>query len=400
MTDSFHAAPRAARAHDEPALYNDPTAPARPREGLAVSGVLEIRGEQGWLRSARSSYLGRRDDPTVPFRLIKQWGLRSGDELKGTLATHQPDRPRLENLHLINGEAPDKAMRRTAFEDLTPLFPEKAWKLERGDGSSEDISGRVLDLLAPVGRGQRMLLVSPPKAGKTMLMGNIAQAINKNHPEAVVFVLLIDERPEEVTEMRRLVRGEVIASTFDEQANRHVQVAEMTIERAKRLVEQGRDVIILIDSITRLARAYNATTPSSGKILSGGVDANALHGPKRIFGAARNTEEAGSLTIIATALTDTGSLMDQVIFEEFKGTGNSEVHLDRRISERRLHPAIHVNKSGTRREEILLGQDMLVKTTILRRLLHGMDEVAATQFLLDKMKTSKSNDEFFRAMRG
>ena len=381
-----------------PDLNDLPSRPARSSRPPIV-GVLEVRGDQGWLRSPKASYLARHQDPLVPTRLLRQWGLRTGDEIQATLS-QQNDKPRIEEILSVNHETPQKAARRRPFEDLTPLFPRQTWHLERGDGSREDISGRIIDLMAPQGKGQRALVVSPPKAGKTMLLANIAQALEANHPEAIVFVLLIDERPEEVTEMRRLIRGEVLASTFDEPAGRHVQVAEMTIERGKRLVEQGKDVVILVDSITRLARAYNNTIKSSGKVLSGGVDANAMQGPKRIFGAARNTEEAGSLTIIATALLDTGSLMDQVIYEEFKGTGNSEVHLDRRISEKRLHPAVHVAKSGTRREEMLIEPDTLAKITILRRLLHGMDDVSATQFLLDKMKTTKSNDEFFKGMRG
>jgi transcription termination factor Rho len=285
------------------------------------------------------------------------------------------------------------------FENLTPLFPRRRFVLERGNGSTEDITGRIMDLMAPQGKGQRALIVSPPKAGKTMMMQNIAQAIINNHPEVHLIVLLIDERPEEVTEMQRTVRGEVISSTFDEPAARHVQVAEMVIERAKRLVEHKKDVVIMLDSITRLARAYNMVVPSSGKVLSGGVDANALHRPKRFFGAARNVEEGGSLTIIATALVDTGSKMDEVIYEEFKGTGNSEVHLDRRIAEKRVFPAININRSGTRREDLLIDPDMLQKIWILRKLLHPMDEMAAMEFMLDRMKTTKSNDEFFSAMK-
>jgi transcription termination factor Rho len=282
---------------------------------------------------------------------------------------------------------------------LTPLFPRKAFHLERGNGSSEDITGRILDLIAPVGKGQRGLIVSQPKAGKTMMLQNVAQAIVHNHPDVHLIILLIDERPEEVTEMQRSVKAEVVSSTFDEPAVRHVQVAEMVIERAKRLVEHKKDVVILLDSITRLARAYNTVVPSSGKVLTGGVDANALQRPKRFFGAARNVEEGGSLTILATALIDTGSKMDEVIYEEFKGTGNMEVHLDRRISEKRVYPSININRSGTRREELLIAPDLLQKIWILRKLLHPMDELAAMEFMLDKMKNTKTNDEFFNAMK-
>ena len=305
----------------------------------------------------------------------------------------------LAKVDTINHEPPEASKNKVLFENLTPLFPRKAFRLERGNGSTEDITGRVLDLIAPIGKGQRGLIVSPPKAGKTVLMQNVAQAILANHPDVYLIVLLIDERPEEVTEMQRTVRGEVVSSTFDEPAARHVQVAEMVIERAKRLVEHKRDVVILLDSITRLARAYNTVVPSSGKVLTGGVDANALHRPKRFFGAARNVEEGGSLTIIATALVETGSKMDEVIYEEFKGTGNMEVHLDRRITEKRVYPAININRSGTRREDLLIEPDLLQKIWILRKLLHPMDELAAIEFLLDKMKNTKTNDEFFAAMR-
>lgn len=369
-----------------------------PVSSQPIQGVLERKGDHAWIRSPKHSYLAKRTDPFVSIKMVKQWGLKTGDYLE---ATYIPsDKPRVEHILRINHETPSAALKRRPFEELTPLFPQEPWVLERGDGSQEDVAGRMVSLLAPQGKGQRALVVSPPKAGKTMLLSHLAQAIYYNHPDTQLMVLLIDERPEEVTEMRRIVRGEVIASTFDETASRHVQVAEMTIERAKRMVEQGKDVVVLIDSITRLARAYNQVMPNSGKVLSGGVDANALQGPKRIFGAARNTEEAGSLTIIATALIETGSVMDQVIFEEFKGTGNSEVHLDRRISEKRLHPSIHINKTGTRREEMLLDPNIHMKVNILRRLLHTMDDVTAHQFLLDKLKSSKSNDEFFRAMKG
>ena len=299
----------------------------------------------------------------------------------------------------INFDRPENAKNKILFENLTPLFPNKRLKMEAGNGSTEDLTGRVIDLCAPIGKGQRGLIVAPPKAGKTIMLQNIAANITRNNPECHLIVLLIDERPEEVTEMQRTVRGEVISSTFDEPAARHVQVAEMVIERAKRLVEHKKDVVILLDSITRLARAYNNVVPSSGKVLTGGVDANALHRPKRFFGAARNVEEGGSLTIIATALVDTGSKMDEVIYEEFKGTGNSEVHLSRRIAEKRVFPAIDINRSGTRREDLLIEPELLQKIWILRKLLHPMDEMAAMEFLLDKMKNTKSNDEFFGSMK-
>jgi len=285
------------------------------------------------------------------------------------------------------------------FENLTPLFPREGFKLERGNGSTEDLTARIIDLISPIGKGQRGLIVSPPKAGKTMILQNIAVSIATNSPDAKLIILLIDERPEEVTEMARSVNAEVISSTFDEPASRHVQVAEMVIERAKRLVEHKQDVVILLDSITRLARAYNTVVPSSGKVLTGGVDANALQKPKRFFGAARNIEEGGSLTILATALVDTGSKMDEVIYEEFKGTGNMEVHLDRRITEKRIYPAININRSGTRREELLTESEQLQKTWILRKLVHSMDELAAIEFVLDKLKTTKTNDQFFDAMK-
>jgi len=299
----------------------------------------------------------------------------------------------------INFDSPDNARAKILFENLTPLHPTKRLKLERGTGSTEDLTARMIDLIAPLGKGQRGLIVSPPKAGKTMLLQNIANSITANHPEVYLIVLLIDERPEEVTEMSRTVRGEVVSSTFDEPASRHVQVAEMVIEKAKRLVEHKRDVVILLDSVTRLARAYNTVVPSSGKVLTGGVDANALQRPKRFFGAARNMEEGGSLTILATALIDTGSRMDDVIYEEFKGTGNSEIHLDRRIAEKRVYPAFNINRSGTRREELITATDELQKIWILRKLLHPMDELAAAEFLIDKMRDTKTNAEFFDAMK-
>ncbi len=374
----------------------------RHSNGVAGDGVLEILPDgYGFLRSADASYLAGPDDVYISPSQIRRFNLRTGDHISGRIRSPK-DGERyvaLNVLDTINGEPLEASKNKVLFENLTPLFPRKKFTLERGNGSTEDITGRIMDLMSPQGKGQRSLIVSPPKAGKTMLMQNVAQAILHNHPDVHLIVLLIDERPEEVTEMQRTVRGEVISSTFDEPAARHVQVAEMVIERAKRLVEHKRDVVIMLDSITRLARAYNMVVPSSGKVLSGGVDANALHRPKRFFGAARNVEEGGSLTIIATALVDTGSKMDEVIYEEFKGTGNSEVHLDRRIAEKRVYPAININRSGTRREELLIDADMLQKIWILRKLLHPMDELAAMEFLLDKMKTTKSNDEFFLSMK-
>ncbi len=375
---------------------------ARHGEGVQADGVLEILPDGfGFLRAAEASYLAGPDDTYISPSQIRRFNLRTGDHISGRIRWPK-DGERYFALNIvdtINGEPTEASKNKNLFENLTPLFPRKRFKLERGDGSSEDIAGRILDLIAPQGKGQRALIVSPPKAGKTMMMQQIASAITYNHPDVHLIVLLIDERPEEVTEMQRTVRGEVISSTFDEPAARHVQVAEMVIERAKRLVEHKKDVVILLDSITRLARAYNNVMPSSGKVLTGGVDSNALHRPKRFFGAARNVEEGGSLTIIATALVDTGSAMDKVIYEEFKGTGNSEVHLDRRIAEKRVYPAIGVNASGTRREDLLIEPELLQKIWILRKLLHPMDEIAAMEFLLDKMKNTKSNDEFFSAMR-
>lgn len=370
--------------------------------GVAGDGVLEILPDgYGFLRSDDASYLAGPDDVYISPSQIRRFNLRTGDHIAGRIRSPK-DGERYVALNIvdtINGEPPEASKGKVLFENLTPLFPRERFRLERGNGSSEDITGRVMDLMSPIGKGQRALIVSPPKAGKTMLMQNVAQAILHNHPDVHLIVLLIDERPEEVTEMQRSVRGEVISSTFDEPAARHVQVAEMVIERAKRLVEHKKDVVIMLDSITRLARAYNTVVPSSGKVLTGGVDANALHRPKRFFGAARNVEEGGSLTIIATALVETGSKMDEVIYEEFKGTGNSEVHLDRRIAEKRVYPAININRSGTRREELLIEPDMLQKIWILRKLLHPMDELAAMEFLLDKMKNTKSNDEFFSSMK-
>jgi len=375
---------------------------SRHPNGVAADGVLEILQDgYGFLRGAEASYLAGPDDVYISPSQIRRFNLRTGDYIAGRVRNPK-DGERyvaLNQLDTINGEPLEASKGKVLFENLTPLFPRERFKLERGNGSSEDITGRVMDLMSPIGKGQRALIVSPPKAGKTMLMQQVATAITTNHPDVHLIVLLVDERPEEVTEMQRTVRGEVVSSTFDEPAARHVQVAEMVIERAKRLVEHKKDVVILLDSITRLARAYNTVVPSSGKVLTGGVDANALHRPKRFFGAARKLEEGGSLTIIATALVETGSKMDEVIYEEFKGTGNSEVHLDRRIAEKRVYPAININRSGTRREELLIEPDMLQKIWILRKLLHPMDELAAMEFLLDKMKNTKSNDEFFNFMR-
>lgn len=391
-----------ARARKQDVIFALLKVLTRHGEGVAADGVLEILPDgYGFLRAAEASYLAGPDDTYISPSQIRRFNLRTGDHLSGRIRWPK-DGERYFALNIvdtINGEPIEASKNKTLFENLTPLFPRRKFRLERGDGSTEDITGRILDLMAPQGKGQRALIVSPPKAGKTMLMQQVATAITSNHPEVHLIVLLVDERPEEVTEMQRTVRGEVVSSTFDEPAARHVQVAEMVIERAKRLVEHKKDVVILLDSITRLARAYNNVVPSSGKVLTGGVDANALHRPKRFFGAARNVEEGGSLTIIATALIDTGSKMDEVIYEEFKGTGNSEVHLDRRIAEKRVYPAININRSGTRREDLLIEPELLQKIWILRKLLHGMDEIAAMEFLLDKMKNTKSNDEFFSSMK-
>jgi transcription termination factor Rho len=391
-----------ARARKQDVIFNVLKAHARSGGGIWAEGVLEILQDGfGFMRSADESYLAGPDDIYVSPSQIRRFNLRTGDYITGRVR-HPKEGERyfaMLRVETINGDPPEASKNKMLFENLTPLFPRKAFKLERGNGSSEDITGRILDLIAPIGKGQRGLIVSQPKSGKTMMLQNIAQAIQYNHPEAHLIMLLIDERPEEVTEIARTVRGEVISSTFDEPAVRHVQVAEMVIERAKRLVEHKKDVVILLDSITRLARAYNTVVPSSGKVLTGGVDANALQRPKRFFGAARNVEEGGSLTIIATALTDTGSKMDEVIYEEFKGTGNMEVHLSRRISEKRVYPAIDINRSGTRREDLLIDPDLLAKIWILRKLLHPMDELSAMEFMLDKMKNTKSNDEFFNSMK-
>jgi transcription termination factor Rho len=391
-----------ARQRKQDVVFNILKAHARSGGGIWAEGVLEILQDGfGFLRSADESYLAGPDDIYVSPSQIRRFNLRTGDYITGRVRHPKEGERYFAMLKVddINGDPPEASKNKLLFENLTPLFPRKSFKLERGNGSTEDITGRILDLVAPIGRGQRGLIVSQPKSGKTMMLQNIAQAIQYNHPDVHLIMLLIDERPEEVTEIARTVRAEVISSTFDEPAVRHVQVAEMVIERAKRLVEHKKDVVILLDSITRLARAYNTVVPSSGKVLTGGVDANALQRPKRFFGAARNVEEGGSLTIIATALTDTGSKMDEVIYEEFKGTGNMEVHLSRRISEKRVYPAIDINRSGTRREDLLIEPDLLAKIWILRKLLHPMDELAAMEFMLDKMKNTKSNDEFFNSMK-
>lgn len=391
-----------ARARKQDVIFALLKVLTRHGDGVAADGVLEILPDGfGFLRAAEASYLAGPDDTYISPSQIRRFNLRTGDHISGRIRFPK-DGERYFALNIvdtINGEPIEASKNKVLFENLTALFPRRRFTLERGNGSSEDITGRILDLMAPQGKGQRSLIVSQPKAGKTMMMQQVATAITTNHPDVHLIVLLIDERPEEVTEMQRTVRGEVISSTFDEPAARHVQVAEMVIERAKRLVEHKKDVVILLDSITRLARAYNNVVPSSGKVLTGGVDANALHRPKRFFGAARNVEEGGSLTIIATALVDTGSKMDEVIYEEFKGTGNSEVHLSRRIAEKRVFPAIDINRSGTRREDLLIEPELLQKIWILRKLLHPMDEMAAMEFLLDKMKNTKSNDGFFGSMK-
>ena len=375
---------------------------ARKGETIFGDGTLETLPDGfGFLRSPDTSYLASTDDIYVSPSQIRRFNLHSGDTIEGEIRTPK-DGERyfaLVKVDKVNGESPEASKNEIMFENLTPLHPEKHLKLEREIRGEENITSRIVDIIAPIGKGQRGLLVSSPKSGKTVMMQHIAHAITSNHPDVTLIVLLIDERPEEVTEMTRSVRGEVVASTFDEPATRHVQVAEMVIEKAKRLVEMKKDVIILLDSITRLARAYNTVQPASGKVLTGGVDANALQKPKRFFGAARNVEEGGSLTIIATALIDTGSRMDDVIYEEFKGTGNMEIHLDRRMAEKRVYPAINVNRSGTRREELLLMPDVLQKMWILRKLLYNMDDLEAMEFLLDKIKATKNNGEFFESMR-
>ena len=391
-----------ARHRKQDVIFEILKAHAKKGEDIFGSGVLEILQDGfGFLRSADSSYLAGPDDIYVSPSQIRRFNLRTGDDVSGKIRPPKDGERYFALLQVaeINFESPDKSKHKILFENLTPLFAHDRLKLEMGNGSTEDLTPRIIDLVAPIGKGQRGLIVSPPKAGKTMILQSIAQSIAHNHPECHLTVLLIDERPEEVTEMQRSVKGEVISSTFDEPASRHVQVAEMVIERVKRLVEHKKDAVILLDSITRLARAYNTVVPASGKVLTGGVDANALQRPKRFFGAARNIEEGGSLTIIATALVDTGSRMDDVIYEEFKGTGNMELHLDREIAEKRVYPAININRSGTRKEELLTSQDELQKMWILRKLLHPMEPLVAMEFLLERLKSTKNNSEFFDAMK-
>ncbi len=375
---------------------------AKKGETIYGDGALEVLPDGfGFLRSPDTSYLAGTDDIYVSPSQIRRFNLHTGDTIEGEIRTPKEGERyfAMVKLDTINGQSPENSKHKILFENLTPLHPTEHLSLERDMRGEENITSRVIDIIAPIGKGQRGLLVSSPKSGKTVMMQHIAHAITTNHPDVVLIVLLIDERPEEVTEMTRTVKGEVVASTFDEPATRHVQVAEMVIEKAKRLTEHKKDVVILLDSITRLARAYNTVQPASGKVLTGGVDANALQKPKRFFGAARNIEEGGSLTIIATALIDTGSRMDDVIYEEFKGTGNMEIHLDRRMAEKRVYPAINVNRSGTRREELLLKPDVLQKMWILRKLLYNMDDLEAMEFLLDKIKATKNNGEFFDSMR-
>ncbi len=375
---------------------------AKKGESIYGEGTMEILPDGfGFLRSPDTSYLAGPDDIYVSPSQIRRFNLHTGDTIEGEIRTPKEGERyfALVKVDKVNGEPPENAKHKILFENLTPLHPTRMLHLEREIRAEENITSRVIDMIAPIGAGQRGLLVAPPKSGKTVMLQHIAHAITNNHPGVVLIVLLIDERPEEVTEMTRTVRGEVVAATFDEPATRHVQVAEMVIEKAKRLVEHKKDVVILLDSITRLARAYNTVIPASGKVLTGGVDANALQKPKRFFGAARNVEEGGSLTIIATALIDTGSRMDDVIYEEFKGTGNMEIHLDRRMAEKRIYPAINVNRSGTRREELLLKQDVLQKMWVLRKLLYPMDDLEAMEFLLDKIKATKTNADFFDSMR-
>ncbi|WP_028448613.1 MULTISPECIES: transcription termination factor Rho [Chitinibacter] len=375
---------------------------AKKGESIFGEGTLEVLPDGfGFLRSPDTSYLAGPDDIYISPSQIRRFNLHTGDTIEGEIRIPKEGERyfALVKVDKVNGEAPEAAKHKILFENLTPLFPTERLNLERDIKAEENITGRVIDLMSPIGKGQRALLVAPPKSGKTVMLQHIAHAITANHPEVTLIVLLIDERPEEVTEMQRSVRGEVVSSTFDEPATRHVQVAEMVIEKAKRLVEHKKDVVILLDSITRLARAYNTVIPASGKVLTGGVDANALQRPKRFFGAARNIEEGGSLTIIATALVDTGSRMDDVIYEEFKGTGNNEIQLDRRMAEKRIFPAININKSGTRREELLIEQDKLQKIWVLRKLLYPMDDLEAMEFLMDKLKATKSNLDFFDSMR-
>ncbi|MDP1520829.1 transcription termination factor Rho [Porticoccus litoralis] len=391
-----------ARSRKQDVIFSILKRHAKSGEDIYGDGVLEILPDGfGFLRSADSSYLAGPDDIYVSPSQIRRFNLRTGDSISGKIRPPKEGERYFAMLKLdeINFEKPENARNKILFENLTPLFPDERLVLEAGNGSTEDLTGRIIDLISPIGKGQRGLIVAPPKAGKTILMQHTAQAIIRNNPECYIIVLLIDERPEEVTEMQRSVRGEVIASTFDEPPARHVQVADMVIEKAKRLVEHKKDVVILLDSITRLARAYNTVQPSSGKVLTGGVDAHALERPKRFFGAARNIEQGGSLTIIATALVETGSKMDEVIYEEFKGTGNMELHLDRKVAEKRVYPAINIRRSGTRREDLLMGEEELQRVWILRKLLHGMEDADAIEFLIDKLKDSKTNDEFFMSMK-
>ncbi|NJN51571.1 MAG: transcription termination factor Rho, partial [Gammaproteobacteria bacterium] len=372
-------------------------------EDIYGDGTLEILSDGfGFLRSPDSSYLAGPDDIYVSPSQIRRFNLRTGDSIAGKIRPPKDSERYFALLKVdeINYSEPNLKKHKILFENLTPLFPNRRLRLERGNGSTEDLSMRIVDLVAPIGLGQRGLIVSPPKAGKTLMLQAMAQSIVATNPDVVLIVLLIDERPEEVTDMQRSVRGEVVASTFDEPPSRHVQVAEMVIEKAKRLVEHQKDVVILLDSVTRLARAYNTIVPSSGKVLTGGVDANALERPKRFFGAARNIEEGGSLTIIATALVETGSKMDEVIYEEFKGTGNMELHLERKIAEKRIYPAINIRRSGTRREDLLMTEEELTRAWILRRLLHEMDDLAAIEFLVDKLRQTKTNELFFSSMKG
>ena len=391
-----------ARSRKQDIIFNILKRHAKSGEDIYGDGVLEILQDGfGFLRSADSSYLAGPDDIYVSPSQIRRFNLRTGDTIAGKIRPPKEGERyfALLKVNEINFDKPESSRSKILFENLTPLFPDQRLRLEAGNGATEDLTPRVIDLVSPIGRGQRGLIVAPPKAGKTLMMQSIAQSIALNNPECHLIVLLIDERPEEVTEMQRSVRGEVVASTFDEPPARHVQVADMVIERAKRLVEHKKDVIILLDSITRLARAHNTVIPSSGKVLTGGVDAHALERPKRFFGAARNIEEGGSLTIIATALVDTGSKMDEVIYEEFKGTGNLELHLDRKMAEKRVYPAINVRRSGTRREDLLMSEEEMQRAWILRRLLNDMEDLAATEFLVDKLKDFKTNDEFFLSMK-
>ena len=391
-----------ARAHKKDIIFAILKAHAKGGEDIFGDGVLEILTDGfGFLRSADGSYLAGPDDIYVSPSQIRRFNLRTGDTVSGKIRPPKEGERyfALLKVNEVNYDRPENVRNKILFENLTPLHANERLRMERGNGSTEDITARVLDLAAPIGKGQRGLIVAPPKAGKTMLLQNIAQSIAYNHPDCELIVLLIDERPEEVTEMQRMVKGEVSASTDDEPASRHVQVADMVIEKAKRLVEHKKDVVILLDSITRLARAYNTVIPSSGKVLTGGVDANALHRPKRFFGAARNVEEGGSLTIIATALVDTGSKMDEVIYEEFKGTGNMELHLSRKIAEKRVYPAIDITRSGTRKEELLTAPDELQKMWILRKIIHPMGEIDSIEFLIDKLAATKTNDEFFDSMK-